>query len=163
MLPAPVTLPRWVQSFLFVFALCLAIIFGLLALQLYRSIWRPPPLAYSADVYLPVQAQVCPGDTLRWKPTLEISRAPTLLLLARTLWDVEDERTIRPEQTPKYLIWLSIQQGQTLSGETTYTLPADLPVGLYEVRSAATAMNSDAAVYRVPFVIAASCFKKGKS
>jgi len=156
-------MPRWVAPFLWVFAACVAVLLVLLASQLYSSIWRPSPFSYTADVYLPTKPNICPGGTVTWQPRLTVRQTPTLLMVARTLWDASEERTLIPETTPKYFIWTAQQQGQTLvSSYGRYNLPADLEPGFYEVRSAATALNSDAAAYRVPFVIPETCFKGGK-
>ncbi len=42
-----------------------------------------------------------------------------------------------------------------------FTSQKYLPEGRYEVRSGATALSFDPAVYCVPLAIAESCFKKG--
>lgn len=158
---APVRImPRWVAPFIWAMALGVAILLGLLAVQLYRTTWRPPPFSYTSDVYLPIKASARPGDTISWHPQLIVQRTPTLLMTVRTLWDVSDERTIVPEIDPKYVVWLDTQRGQTIvSRFGAFKLSTDLGAGLYEVRRASTALNSDAAAYWVPFVIPESCFK----
>ncbi|AZI41926.1 hypothetical protein EHF33_03480 [Deinococcus psychrotolerans] len=100
---------------------------------------------------------------MTWQSQLTVNKTPTLLMVVRTLWDASEDRSLTPEVQPKYFIWTNAQQGKTItSGFGKYKLPADLQPGFYEVRSAATSLNSDAAAYRVPFVIPESCFKGGK-
>ncbi|GAA3995144.1 hypothetical protein GCM10022631_01600 [Deinococcus rubellus] len=155
-------MPGWVAPFLGVFGACVAVLLGLLASQLYSSIWRPSPFSYTAEVYLPIKPEVCPGGVVTWQPRLIVNKTPTLLMVVRTLWDASEGRTLKPDTEPKYFIWTQAQQGQTLnSAFGKYPLPADLEPGFYEIRSAATSPNSDAAAYRVPFVIPESCFKRG--
>lgn len=141
-------------------ALCMTIIAGLLMYAGYRTIFRPPPFKFSQDVYLPLRGNICPGDTVEWQSQLTVHRAPSLLAVSRTLWDQSRQTTALPDQQLDFFIWLPQDQGRALTRTSLFRLPPTLPVGMYEVRVAASSFNSDAAAYRVPFVIAESCFKK---
>ena len=161
MTPAPF-MPRWIQPLIWAVALGIAIVVSLLLTGLYHFVVKPPPFSYSAEVYLPSKPVICPGDTVTWLPALTVERTPTLLMVARTLWDVSEDRTVVPDKEPRYFVWMDAQRGQTLSSAARYTLPKTLNPGLYEIHSAATATDSGASAYRVPFVIAESCFKDVK-
>lgn len=151
----------WLRWLIWSLASCLVTIAALVTLHVFRNVFRPAPLVFSAEVYLPARTDLCPGDTVEWRPRLTVRRAPTLLVVVRTLWTVGDQRTLVPDTQPEFYVWNAQEEGQPISRLARYTLPRDLQVGLYEIRAAATAFNSDAASYRVPVVIAESCFKKG--
>lgn len=154
---------RWAQAVVWGVMACLLILATLLIIQAYRHVFRPAPFTFSQEIYLPTRGDICPGDVVEFRPRLIVDRVPTLLVVARTLWNVSEQRTLVPEVQPKFFIWTEEERGQGVSRAIRYQLPKTLPVGLYEVRGAATAFNSDASTYRVPFVIAASCFQKGNT
>lgn len=142
-------------------ALLLAALLAVLAWGGYRQIAKPPPFHFSSEVYLPVRTDLCPGDVVEFRPSLIVTRAPALIILARTLWSVAEQRTLVPDLQPKYFVWTEEMVGQPSSRTVKFRLPRDLPVGRYEIRGAAGAMNSDAAAYRVPVAIAETCLTKG--
>lgn len=151
---------QWARALISVIVLCLAALLFAVISQTYRQVFRPPPFTFGQEVYLPADTQICPGDTMSWNYKLIVNRAPTMLAVGLTLWDVSKQTTIEPDQQLDFLIWTHEEQGETLVRPARFTLPDNLPVGLYEVRGAATAFNSDSAAYRVPFVIPETCFKK---
>lgn len=160
--PAPRhAMERWQQLLVLALAALLMTLALLIGLQVYRVMFRPAPLHFTQDVYLPTRNDICPGDVVTYRPRLIVTRVPSLIVVARTLWSTGDQRTIVPDRTPSFFVWTEQEQGMPVSRVVSYRLPGALPPGLYEIRGAATAMNSDAAAYRVPFVIAESCFAKG--
>lgn len=126
-----------------------------------RQYVLPPPFTFSQAVYAPLRPNVCPGDTLEWRPSLRVTRVPTVLAVSRTIWDVTNRRTLQPASTLDFFVWTERDQGETVSRPTRFRLPTELPAGLYEVRVGASAFNSDAAAYRVPFVVKEGCFRGG--
>lgn len=152
---------RWQRWLIWVLAALLLSLLLLVGAQAYRTVFRPPPFYFTSSVYLPTTGNICPGDTVTYRPRLIVTRVPALIVVARTLWGVSEQRTIVPDTDPKFFVWSEQEKGQPVSRIVTYQLPATLPVGLYEIRGAASGLNSDAESYRVPFVIAESCFKKG--
>lgn len=82
-------------------------------------------------------------------------------MVARTLWDVAEQRTIVPDRDPSYFVWTDQEQGQPVQRTVRFPLPKTLAVGNYEVRGGASGLNTTAATYRVPFVIPESC--KGRA
>lgn len=129
---------------------------GCLGWVLAQQWLAPPPFHYSATMYAPERGDVCPGETLKWTPELHVRRAPTLLIVARTVWDVEGRRTLYPEKEPSFFVWTELEDGKAIARPTEATVP-DLPPGAYEIRTAATGFNSEPATYRVPFVIKPGC------
>ena len=154
-------LRRQVGLFKWATAILLAIAAALVLLVVWREVFKPPPFYFSQDVYRSTRLTYCPGETVEWTPKLIVTRAPTLLVVARTVWSVPEQRTALPETDPKYFVWTELEQGKPVARPTRLTLPADLKPGPYEIRSAATSFNTDAATYRVPFVVLSGCGPKG--
>lgn len=135
---------------------------GLLGWVVARQYVLPPPFEYSAAQYAPKTENVCPDDTLTWRPALRVTRTPTLLAVSRTLWDSINRRTIVPDSQLDFFVWTEADTGELVSRPSMYRVPPGLPAGLYEVRVAATSFNSDASAYRVPFVVPETCFRGAK-
>ncbi|MCD0160047.1 hypothetical protein IHN63_01875 [Deinococcus sp. 6YEL10] len=166
MTPAPIPqrhMERWQQLLVLAIAALLLLLAVLVGSQAYRTVFRPPPLRFTQDIYLPTRNDICPGDTVTYRPRLIVTRVPSLIVVARTLWSTGDQRTIVPDRDPSFFVWTEQERGAPVTRVVAYRLPTGLPPGLYEIRGAATALNSDAAAYRVPFVIAESCFAKGRT
>lgn len=136
----------------------LALTLGWVLARQYRD---PPPFQFTQAQYLPTRQVVCPGDVLEWRPSLRVTRVPTMLAVSRTVWDVTGRRTIQPASTLDFFVWTEKDEGETINRPTRFLLPPRLPAGLYEVRVGATAFNSDASAYRVPFVVPTACFRGG--
>ena len=141
-------------------ALGILSILAMLALAVWRDLMKPPPFEYLDQVYQPLNKKVCPGDTLTWQSRFVVRRTPANLILTRNLWDVSRQKTVLDDREPKYFIWLEPERGKVVSPTLTYKLPDNLPLGNYELRTAANAMNSDSSAYRVPFSISVDCFQK---
>lgn len=141
-----------------------ALIFGVALLGLFyvgvRSLRTPPPFEFTREAYLPDQPTVCPGEPLTWHPQLVVRRAPTVLAIARSIWDVTRGMTVVPDGDLDFFVWTDRDVGEQVKTSRSMPVPL-LPPGVYEVRAGATAFNSDAAAYRVPFVIPGSCAGKG--
>lgn len=146
-------LQKQVGIFKWVAGLLLSIAAALALVVVWREVFRPPPFYFSQSVYRPSRLTYCPGETVEWMPKLVVTRAPTLLVVARTVWSVPDQRTAVAETEPKYFVWTELEKGKPVARPARLTLPDDLKPGPYEIRSAATSFNSDAATYRVPFVV----------
>ena len=102
-------------------------------------------------------------DTVvEWTSRLTVNRTPTVILFARTLWDSGAQNTLIPDEEPDYFVWTEAVQGEPITRPSHYKLPDTLKTGMYEIRVGASSMNSDAATYAVPFVIAESCFGGAK-
>jgi hypothetical protein len=138
-------------------ALACALLALALAWVLARQYVLPPPFSFSQPVYAPVRPNVCPGDTLEWNPSLRVTRVPTVLAVSRTLWDVTNRRTLQPDSQLDFFVWTETDKGEIVSRPTFFKVPLSLPAGFYEVRAGASAFNSDAAAYRVPFVVKDTC------
>lgn len=135
---------------------------GALGWVVARQYVLPPPFSFSQKVYAPRQANVCPGDTLEWRPSLRVARVPTVLAVSRTLWDVTNRRTLQPDSQLDFFVWTEADKGEVVSRPTFFKVPLGVPAGLYEVRAGASAFNSDADAYRVPFVVREGCPLRGR-
>ncbi|ULH15542.1 hypothetical protein MF271_16780 [Deinococcus sp. KNUC1210] len=138
-------------------ALCVVLLGGLGFRDVYQRINRPPPFEFSANRYVAEQTTVCPGQELRWKSSLIIRKAPTVLLVVRTIWSLSLQRTWKPANTSDLFVWTEVDQGKPSSRPGAYTIPLDLPPGTYELRVGATSFVSEAGAYSVPFTVPASC------
>ncbi|WP_412027003.1 hypothetical protein [Deinococcus yunweiensis] len=118
---------------------------------------RPPPLRFTQEVYAAVHPRVCPGDVVEFRSTLIVTRVPAVVVVARTLWDVQRAATVQPDTVPKLFVWTVAERGRATARDVSYPVPLTLPPGRYEVRGGATAFNSDAATYRVPFEVRGDC------
>lgn len=123
-----------------------------------RSFMTPPPFQFTADVYLPVKSALCPGEALEWEPHLVVNRAPTVVAASRTIWDVEAHRTVVPARSLSFFVWTERELGRPLDHPARFPVP-ELPPGQYELRAGASAFNSEAAAYRVPFTVPGGCAK----
>lgn len=151
---------RWTQVIVFGVIACLLLLGAVALTQSYRHVFRPAPFAFSEEMYLPTQPNLCPGGTLEWKSTLQVNRTPAVLAVSRTLWDASRQTTVQPDAALDFFVWTDAERGDTLSRVNKLPIPSDLIAGLYELRVGASAFNSDSAVYRVPFAIPTTCFKK---
>lgn len=133
----------------------------LLFRDVYARILRPPPFEYTAEIYTPERGMLCPGDTLRWQAALRVRAAPTVLYSNQTVWSVALGRTVIPSRAPNIYIWTEAEQGQSVARAAHYLVPV-LPPGGYEVRVAASGMNTDADAYKVPFEISKKCVTQEK-
>lgn len=130
-----------------------------------RSAWwdtsRPAPFTYSRNVYYPL-APVCPGGTLQWRSeyTFHMRGEFVTVKIARVLFDVQTRRMVSPDRELEYFVWTSEERDRLQVSAQKYVLPADLPVGQYELRVGASASDSEDTGYRVPFVIPLSCKKE---
>ncbi|MCD0164869.1 hypothetical protein IHN32_00325 [Deinococcus sp. 14RED07] len=149
--------PGWARALIVVTGGCAGTILALISMLLYREVAKPPPFTFTAAEYRPVSYQLCPGDTLVYQPRLTVTRTPALIVVVRTLWDVAEQRTLVPERTPSYFVWTDQDRGQSVQRTVRYPLPDDLLPGLYEVRGATAALNSEATAYVVRFAIPESC------
>ncbi|GGS10319.1 hypothetical protein [Deinococcus sedimenti] len=121
-----------------------------------RTLASPPPFAFTQEAYLPDHPTVCPGNALTWHPQLVVRRAPTVLAIARSIWDVTRGMTVVPDGALDFFVWTDQDVGTQVKTSRSMPVPL-LPPGVYEIRAGATAFNTDAAAYRLPFVIPGSC------
>lgn len=112
----------------------------------------PAPFAYSQAIYLP-DGVTC--DIVRYTVASIIQRTPVLVESARTIWSVDQQRTVVFAENPRRVIWL---EPTTITGTVTMTITT-LPPGRYEVRGMGYGHRPitlpDA--YRVPFEKSGAC------
>jgi hypothetical protein len=150
------TLYRTITILSVLACIALASIVGWLLARQYVT---PPPFAFSQQIYAPKVSTLCPGQPVQWTPTLTVTRAPTVLAVSRTIWDVTRHVTVQPDSQLDFFVWTEPERGEVITRPTTVDVPPDLAAGLYEVRVGASSFNSDASAYRVPFVVPESCFR----
>lgn len=149
------------QMFIWSIAALTVIVMAMLAHNFIRGLNKPAPFAYSKSVYYPLNTPLCPGDTLRWRSEFTVRDAPTVLRVVRNLFDVDEQRIVTFDQQPNWITWMLEDNGKLFTFEGSYPLPRDLKAGMYELRNSAGSNVSTVDAYRVPFVIAETCFKKG--
>lgn len=150
-------LNRLSRGLIYAVAACIACLLTLAASRLWSEVFKPPPFYFTQPVYAASKAHYCPGETVEWQSKLIVTHAPTLLVLARSVWSVNEQRTIKPDENPKYFVWTELETGKPVAPPIRYTLPDDLPPGHYEIRVGASSHNTEAQAYRVPFVVEEGC------
>lgn len=154
-------LNRWGTVFIALLAAMLLTATALMVRQAVGGFDRSAPFTYSRNVYYPL-TPVCPGGVLQWRSeyTFHMRGDFVTVKIARVLFDVQARRMVGPDRELEYFVWTSEERGRLQVTAQKYVLPADLPVGQYELRVGASASDSEDTGYRVPFVIPLSCKKE---
>lgn len=128
----------------------------LLLFVLYYTFLAPPPLEFNEEIVQPEQSQICPGDTLRWRIGFTLHRAPTIVLIARSWWSVDQQATIILEDKPQ---WAAYLEPVTVPDAPREAVVPQLPPGNYQLQTGAQSLRSSGApvVYVVPFVVPEGC------
>lgn len=127
----------------------------IIIVQSYFRLLNPPPLPYAyrlADV-APDPPLLCPGDELVYTPVIDITRAPLIINLYRTIYSRDLDQTFVFGGEPVVAIHDHIHSITRTYG---LTVP-DLPPGAYEMFEGAQDNSTRAAVFSVPFVITDGC------
>jgi hypothetical protein len=96
---------------------------------------------------------LCPGDMLAYRQQAEILVAPVVARLTHSIWSIADERTIYPDDNPRFYNY-SVPAVVNLFG--SFLVP-DLTAGAYELRVSSTVESRESSMFVVPFVIKADC------
>jgi len=110
-------------------------------------------VAFRYPVVMPSNPSVCPGDTLIYRQEMRVRYTPATVRLTVTVWNPVDERTVVPEDSPR---WLNYPDPVTVRATNTYVVPSLLP-GKYELRAAASGEGHKTSNYSVPFEVKSGC------
>lgn len=140
---------RWLYPYIFISL----VVTVLSVVVLGDTLVRTPRIAYT-EVIFPERSEFCPGDTVMWSLTVTVKGGPEQLLITRTIWSVDDARTVVFDVEPEYSVIL----GDELVAFPHLSLVVpELPAGSYQVRVAATGHLTTATAYAIPFTIPPSC------
>lgn len=122
-----------------------------------RSFTASPPLEYGQIEYAPEQRYVCPGDDLRWVPTLTI-RSGGHVFFSRTIWDRTTDapaRTVTGAAIPSTQFERDFPDraiDKSRANNATFLVP-DLKPGIYELVTTSWGINTNEARYSVMFIV----------
>lgn len=134
----------------------LAVAMGRGALENLR---HDPVFHYTQDVFTPL-APVCPGDDLQYRSEYRFTAGDyNAVQIVRVLYDVQRGSIVKPDNEVDWYVWTATDNNRPIATVINYKLPADLKEGNYELRVAASLVDSRSTGYRVPFSIPESCFK----
>lgn len=116
----------------------------------------PPPVEFHSRTIQPEQASVCPGDTLRWSVGFTIHRAPVVIAIVRSWWNVDRQQTMKPDTSPDWTAYL--EEVSVEGAPRSAVVPDGLPPGRYELQTGVQALRSSQPdVYVVEFEIPEGC------
>lgn len=122
---------------------------------LYYLFLAPAPLEFNEEVVQPEQSEVCPGGILRWRIGFTLHRAPTIVLIVRSWYNVDEQATLVLDDEPQWAAYLSPVTVPEAPREAV--VPA-LPPGHYQLQTGSQSLLSSApVVYVVPFVVPPGC------
>lgn len=121
------------------------------------SINRPPPVHYTQSSYEPERPAYCPGQTVTYTSNLIVTTVPAVVIVVRTLWNVEQNVAYSRELNPTWYVWTADLKDIPVIRNTAFALPLELPDGPYEIRVGASTINGAASTYRVPFMVGKKC------
>jgi hypothetical protein len=132
-----------------------AIVTVAVLMLLYYIFLAPPPLEFDEEIVQPEQSEVCPGDTLRWHIGFSLHRAPTMILIVRSWYNVDEQATLILEDKP---LWAAYLEPVTVPKAPRSAVVPQLPPGNYQLQTGAQSLRSSApVVYAVPFTVPAGC------
>jgi hypothetical protein len=122
----------------------------------YYIFLAPAPLEFDEEMVQPEQSQVCPGDTLRWRIGFTLNRAPTIILIVRSWWSIDQQATVLLDDEPQ---WAAYLEEVSVSEAAREALVPPLPPGNYQLQTGAQSLRAAAApvVYVVPFSVPEGC------
>ena len=112
-----------------------------------------PIIMFRYPVVMPTNGLVCPGDTLIYRQEMQVRYTPATVRVSTTIWSPGDERTVWPEDDPRYL---NYPAPVVVRVTNTYLVPA-LMHGRYELRISAAGEGHKTSIYTVPFEIKDGC------
>lgn len=121
----------------------------------YIRLLRPPPLPYEYRLVdqAPDPPVLCPGQELTYTPVINITRAPLVINLYRTIYSRDLDQTYVFGGDPVVAIHDHVHAITRTYGLTVPNLPA----GKYELFEAAQDYSTRATVFAVPFVVPGGC------
>lgn len=142
------------------FVLILLVAFYALLSTFTKPLRIEAPFVFSAPSYTPINATVCPGDTLEWPVAFDVRRAPVMVISVRSIWDVENNQTLTLPPGSAFnagsLNFTNYTETTHVSRTAQVVVP-DIPPGQYQIRSAVQEFNSQAAAYSVSFAVKEGC------
>lgn len=117
--------------------------------------FRPPSpsVSYRYAVIDSGTGALCPGETITYRQEMTIQDAPVQLRLAQTVWSVDEDRTVIPDDKPEFR---NYSTPVTVRTTEDFIVP-DLAPGKYELRETATGENWRTAAYSVLFAVRVGC------
>lgn len=142
----------------------LTIVLAILAalILIYQRVNPSAPLEYTAHDYAPARADLAPGDTLIYSPTLTV-RAPGRIDILRSYWNVDtgtDAVLCSGQPAPIIEISRNRPRGvlNNFRGGASVRLPVpNLPPGRYLLLSSASGPGRGQSEYQVRFSIRQKC------
>lgn len=128
----------------------------IILIQLDSKLGLKDVTAYSSPVYQPERSEVCPGDMLVFTPTLNLSRAPIIVEVSSSWWDVVAGRTAVSGKKGDVSISI-FRKNENVERRLEVLVPPLLP-GRYEyLRATESSTGSRTSVTSVPFVVPNGC------
>lgn len=128
----------------------------IILIQLNERVGLKDVTSYTEPVYVPEDSELCPGDTLAFTPTLDVTRAPLLVEVTASWWDVDNQRTAI--QAKKGDVAISIFRSNRPTTRPLRIPVPQLPPGKYEyLRATESTTGSISAITSVPFVVPGNC------
>jgi hypothetical protein len=110
--------------------------------------------SYADLVVEPVNAHLCPGDTVVYTQTVTYKEAPVVVRIVSSIWSIDQQQMVVYDTAPR---WGNFPEPVTFSGRVEWTIPKDFTPGLYERRVSSQAQGHDPQMFVVRFAVIESC------
>ena len=135
----------------YAFALLLLLFGAVVLVLMYVAISRAltPPFEYVDEVF-PVVSPLCPGDAQVLQVPITVNRAPVVVFIAETWYDIEEQRTILDGKATRGVIIAA--KKEVHKATVDFVVPETFTPGKYEYWRSYSGSRPD--ILRIPFTIA---------